>query len=90
MKVAYLIFGYKNPRLIRRTIEVLSCKDSAFFIHIDKKSNLNDFTSINGENVFFTGERVSVHWAEFSGIRAILILIRQAWRPKRNMITLSC
>ena len=78
MKIAYLIFAYKNPKLIRKTIERLTCEDSAFFIHIDRKSDLDPFASIRGKNVFFSEQRITVYWAEFSGVEAILLLIRQA------------
>jgi hypothetical protein len=37
MKIAYLIFAYKNPELIKRLGETLSSEDSTFFIHIDRK-----------------------------------------------------
>jgi hypothetical protein len=77
MNIAYLIFGYKNPNLMRRTIERLSSEDCAFFIHIDWKSDLEEFKAIRGENIFYT-DRIPVYWAEFSGIEAILILIRSA------------
>jgi len=78
VRIAYLIFAYKNPRLIQKITEALSSEDSSFFIHIDKKSNLSDFSAIKGKNIFFTPERVPVYWAEFSGIQAILLLIEQA------------
>ena len=54
MKIAYLVFAYKNPQLLKRAIGRLSSKESAFFIHIDQKSNIYEFSSIRGENVFFT------------------------------------
>jgi len=78
MKIAYLFFAYKNPRLIERVIGRLSTDDCAFFIHIDQKSSMNEFSRIRGENVFFTEKRIPVYWAEFTGIEAILLLIRQA------------
>jgi hypothetical protein len=78
LKIAYLVFAYRNPLLLRKLVETLICEKSAFFIHIDQKSNINDFASINGENIFFIEERLSVYWAEFSGVRAILQLIRRA------------
>ena len=78
MKIAYLILAHKNPRLLKKTVEALSCDDCAFFIHIDKKSNIADFSEIRGENVFFSAKRVPVYWGEFSQVRAILRLIRQA------------
>ena len=78
MKIAYLVFAYKNPKLIQRTMERLACEDSAFFIHIDAKCDISQFASLQGKNVFFTDRRVTVYWAEFSGVEAILVLIRQA------------
>lgn len=79
MKVAYLIFAYKNPQLLRRLIEVLSSDNCSFFIHIDSKSNIGDFSLIQGNNIFFSSKRIPVYWAEFSGVVAILALIRQAF-----------
>jgi hypothetical protein len=78
MKIAYLLFAYKNPKLIKKTVEFLSCEDASFFVHIDAKIAIHQFESIRGENVFFTDKRIRVHWAEFSGVEAILLLIRQA------------
>ena len=84
MQIAYLVFAYKNPQLLKRLIETLSSEDCAFFIHIDKKSDLDDFALINGDNIFFTDERIPVYWAEFSGVQAILILIRQAFKASQQ------
>jgi len=77
-KVAYLVFAYKNPQLLKRAIKTLSTEHCAFFVHIDQKIDINQFSCISGENVFFTDKRVVVYWGEFSGIDAILLLIRQA------------
>jgi len=78
MKIAYLVFAYKNPQLLERAIGRLSSRESAFFIHIDQKSNIKEFSRIRGESIFFTEKRIPVYWGEFSGVQAILLLIRQA------------
>jgi hypothetical protein len=78
MRIAYLVFAYANPQLLKRAVEKLSCEDCDFFIHIDQKSSMNGFSRISGENVYFSEKRIPVYWAEFSGIRAILLLVRQA------------
>jgi Core-2/I-Branching enzyme len=78
MKIAYLVFAYKNPQLLKREIGKLSSEECAFFIHIDQKSNMKDFSRIRGENVFFSEKRMPVYWAEFSGVQAMLLLLRQA------------
>lgn len=78
MKIAYLILAHRNPRLIKRLIGRLSCEDSAFFLHIDAKSPIDEFLSAQGPNVHFTERRVAVYWAEYSMVTAILTLIEQA------------
>jgi hypothetical protein len=78
LKVAYLVFAYKNPQVLKRTIKRLSSEDCSFFVHIDQKSDMDEFSCISGENIFFSDRRIPVYWAEFSGIEAILLLIRQA------------
>lgn len=78
MKIAYLVQTHRNPELLKRKIKILSSEDFAFFIHVDKKSDINNFSEICGDNVFFCRERVPVYWAEYSMVEAILILMRQA------------
>ena len=84
MKIAYLVFAYKNPQLLKRVIGTLSHEDCAFFIHIDKKSDITEFLEIRGENIVFSERRISVFWAEFSGVEAILLLLRQAMESARS------
>lgn len=79
MKIAYLVFAYKNPQLLKKTIGTLSSPDCAFFIHIDQKSSMTEFASIQGENIFFSQKRLPVYWGEFSGVHAILLLLQQAF-----------
>lgn len=78
MKIAYLVLTHKNPHLLKRTIQALSCDDSAFFIHVDRKSDIAPFSIVEGDNIFFTHERLAVFWGEYSVVRAVLLLMRQA------------
>ncbi len=83
-KIAYLVFAYKNPRVLERAIKTLASEGCAFFVHIDRKSDIDQFSCIRGDNVFFSDKRLLVYWGEFSGVDAILLLIRQALsRPER-------
>lgn len=84
MKVAYLVFAYKNPQLLKRVIGKLSTEDCSFFIHIDQKSSIHEFSRIGGENVLFSEHRIPVYWAEFSGVQAILLLLRQALQRRQD------
>ena len=78
MKVAYLILAHRNPRLIKKAVECLSCEGISFFIHIDAKVDISQFDSIRGENVFFIDKRIAVYWGEFSQTEAIFLLIQEA------------
>jgi hypothetical protein len=78
MKIAYLILAHNNPRVLTRAIAQLSTDDCAFFIHIDRKSNIDDFSAIQGQNIYYCDHRVPVYWGDFSQVEAILTLLRTA------------
>lgn len=84
VKVAYLVLAHKNPVLIQRQIDFLSSDDTAFYIHIDAKSDIRPFLTIRRANVFFTGRRIRVTWAEYSMVEAIIVLMRQALASLRK------
>ena len=78
MKIAYLMLVHKNPRLLEKGIGILSSEDCAFFIHIDRKVNIQEFSAIGGHNIFLSAQRIPVCWGEFSQVKATIQLIRQA------------
>jgi hypothetical protein len=78
MRIAYLTLVHRNPQLLKRAIGTLSSEDCAFFIHVDQKTNNQEFSGISGDNIFFSVQRIPVYWAEFSNVEAITQLIRQA------------
>jgi hypothetical protein len=84
MNIAYLIFAYKNPELIKKTIKSLSSENSCFYIHIDKKANMDKFSCIQGGNIFFIEKRIPVYWGEYSGVQAILTLIQTAMNAEKK------
>lgn len=93
MKIAYLILAHKNPNHLKKMIEALSCEDSSFFIHVDKKSNIDDFSIIQGGNISFIDKRMPVYWAEYSMVEALLILIQKALDQEQvydYCVRLSC
>lgn len=63
---------------MQRLISTLASDSSTFFIHVDKKSNIENFSRLMSDNVVFTKLRVPVYWAEFSQVKAIVALIRTA------------
>jgi hypothetical protein len=84
VKIAYLILAHNNPKHLLRLIRALSSSSSSFFIHIDRKSSLDDFANINGDNVYVSQERIPVYWGDFSQVEAILALLRIALTDPRR------
>jgi len=78
MKIAYLMLVHSNPQLQKRAIDMLSSDGCGFFIHVDAKSDIQQFSGIRGENVTFMEPRIPVYWGEFSIIRATMRLMRLA------------
>jgi len=78
MRIAYLMLVHKNPQLQKRAVETLTSDHSAFFIHIDRKADIRQFSSISGDNIFFAEHRIPVYWGEFSQVEATMLLVRQA------------
>ncbi len=78
MKIAYLILAHSNPRLLKRAIQTLSLEESGFFLHIDRKVDIRQFSEIDAKNVFFCEPRIPIHWGEFSIVQATLQLIGAA------------
>ncbi len=78
MKIAYLILAHSHPNHLGRLVSALSTGSSAFFIHIDQKSKLEDFSSIAGDNVHFSSQRFPIYYADYSQVEATLVLLDMA------------
>lgn len=83
MRIAYLVLCHDDPahigRLARRL--VFSACENAVFIHVDKKSRIQDevIRSVTGvPNVFVIEERYEVFWGGFSAVNATYALLRAA------------
>lgn len=85
MRIAYLLMAHKDPNQVKRLVE--SLQDSGdFFIHIDKKSDLSEFTKAIGENkkVFYADKRIRVNWAAWSMTEVYLNLLAQAYNSDKQ------
>ncbi len=74
MKVACLIIAYKEPELADRLVKVMAAhNDFDCWIHIDKKTDIKAYEHLQKlPRVRFIKERVSVNWAGFSCVKAML------------------
>jgi len=81
VKIAYLVLAHKNPRQLARLISQLKTDDSTFIIHIDKKSNLNDFkkvlNSIPDCKIYYTKKRVRVIYPNYPILNATIKSINE-------------
>jgi hypothetical protein len=78
MKIAYLTVVHDNPGVLKRLIAALLCKDCDFFIHIDRRADIRQFSGINGYNIFLSEERIPVYHSGFTQVEATLLLLRWA------------
>lgn len=84
MKLAILLMCHKLPEQIKMFVETMKNDNITIFIHIDKKSNINQM-DIENNNVYILPDkyRKDVRWAQISQIDAILTLLEFA-RKKDN------
>lgn len=90
--IAYLIVAHHRPQSLRQLVDALQGPDGAFFVHIDRKSDLNLFAADLQGKVEFIEERVAVYWGGWSQVQATLNLIRHALadpRPFTHFVLLS-
>ena len=85
MNIIYIIQAHKLPFQLKRLITVLNTKNASFYIHVDRKSKIEDFEKIISlKNVFFIKERVDCIWGDFSQVKATLNLIKNVIRDNKS------
>jgi len=77
MKRAYLILAHNDPNHLKKMIMSLGEKND-YYVHLDNKSDISDFSSLLKENVFFIKQRINISWGGFSMVEAMLELIKAA------------
>ncbi len=89
MKKNYLIQAHKSPDQLLRLINRLDDGESFFYIHIDKKSDFNTFSTILTQpNVNLIEKRVDCIWGDFSQVEATLNLIKEVIKDNREAYTI--
>lgn len=86
-KHAYLIIAHKQPELLKKLIKLLDNERHDFFIHIDKKSSIDDKiveeikNSVSKSSIKFI-KRISVNWGGYSQIQVEINLLKCALNDK--------
>jgi hypothetical protein len=78
MKIAHLIMAYKEPKQIERLIHKMSYGGNDFYIHVDKKSNSNEFDYLGElKSTRLTQTKLLINWAGYSFTNAIIQCIKE-------------
>ena len=79
MKKIFCITCHQLTSPLTLTVKYLSSFDSnQILIHVDKKSDINDFLFLESSNVVVLNDRVNVSWGAVSQIKATLLLLSKA------------
>ena len=82
MKIAFLISAYKDPAQLRNLIDALKGDGSYFFIHVDKKVDINLFKAVvpefklENQSLLYTQIRYYVYWGGWNQVRYQKELLR--------------
>lgn len=79
MRKIFCIICHKVTSPLKMTVNYLSSfENNEILIHVDKKSNLDDFLFLESNNVSLLTERFDVSWGGCSQIKATLLLLDRA------------
>jgi hypothetical protein len=84
MKIAYIILAYNNPIHFHHLLDALDTKDNDLYVHVDKKTRIDDFLVLHKKNIYFEENRHSVYWGEFSQVEAVLKLLNVAVKKRHD------
>jgi hypothetical protein len=78
MNQAFLIVAHKQPEQLAMLIKQLQHDSSFFYVHIDAKSNINNFIAHTAalKNITYLHNRYNLNWGGFGIIRASIALMK--------------
>ena len=90
MRIAYLILAHNTPNHLRCLVRALDSTNAAFFIHLDRRSDISKFRAgIAQPNVNFLEQRFDVYWDDFSKVDATIKLINEALKSSPEPVYLA-
>jgi hypothetical protein len=84
LDIAYLVLAHQHSEQLSRLVEQLRSPAADIFVHVDAKVPIEPFLRAVGPDVHFTSTRIPVYWADYSQIRAVLLLIEAALAAPRK------
>ncbi len=77
MKIAYLILAHGQPGLFHRLVRALNAPNVRFFVHIDLKADVEQFTrGLDCSNASFLSDRIKVNYGGYTQMLAMLALLK--------------
>jgi hypothetical protein len=84
VNICYLVVAHKEPKLLLRQAQALSCPQSKIFVHVDAKSNISEFDDVYRlPNVVKPKTRIKVAHGGFTQVQVYLSLLREAYAYKK-------
>ncbi len=81
MRIALLILAYRAPLVLQAQLETYANTDTAIYVHLDSKANLEDFSFLQHyNNVTLSPNRIDGYWGGFTLVRGALLLLEMAVR----------
>ena len=83
MKIAYIILAHTDPsHICRLANKLIEFPWAEVFIHVDKKSDINQYLEIDSykPSIHFVEDRVEVYWADFSSVVATVNAFKYAFK----------
>lgn len=78
MRVAHILMVHRSPAQLERLLTVMAHKDFDFYIHVDKKVDIQPFEYLSKiKQVYFISNRTVCNWGGFSLVNAIMKSIDQ-------------
>lgn len=85
-KQAILIIAHNNIEILKKSLELLDSKYFDFFIHIDKKSNIEykDIKNCIKKSKIYFYKELDIRWAHYSQVKCELFLIKKVLETKEK------
>ena len=91
MKLAILILAHKNPKQLAHLVKSLSHSETAIFIHLDAKSNRNEFQNefdLQSVHPEYMIQKIDIVYSSITYIEATLLLMKEAVAKECNYFVL--
>ncbi|CAN5575641.1 beta-1,6-N-acetylglucosaminyltransferase [soil metagenome] len=83
--MAIIIMAYKDPEQIKRLVTRMNHPSFDFYIHVDKKINIEPFLFLGKmERVFIATTRYEIIWAGYSLVKAMLSCTKEIMNSRQH------